>query len=147
LSNDATANLDANVRTANFTNTGTATIGGTTDVTFTLSGAGTTNFTGAATILYRSGNGTANFSDNSSISDVSGAGTLTIASGKSLSLSNNSFSGTLSGAGSIIKTGGTYLTLSGTGVDDYTGTTTVNAGKLTFNSAVTLVGQVTNDAT
>ena len=147
LSNDAIANLDANVRTANFTNTGTATIGGTTDVTATLSGNGTTNLTGAATIQYRTGNGTANFSDNSSIFDVSGAGTLTIASGKSLSLSNNTFSGTISGAGSIIKTGGTYLTLSGLGVDNYTGTTTVNAGKLTFTSAVTLAGQVTNDAT
>ena len=147
LRNYATTNLDANVVTANLENTGTATIGGTTSVTGTLSGNGTTNLTGAATIQYRTSNGTANFSDNSSIFDVSGAGTLTIGSGKSLSLSNNTFTGTLSGAGSIIKTGVTYLTLSGTGVDDYTGTTTVNAGKLTFDSAVTLVGQVTNDAT
>ncbi len=147
LNNYATTNLDANVVTVDILNTGIATIGGTTSVTGTLSGNGTTNLTGAATIQYRTGNGTANFSDNSSIFDVSGAGTLTIASGKSLSLSTNSFSGTISGAGSIIKTGGTYLTLSGLGVDNYTGTTTVNAGKLTFNSAVTLVAQVTNDAT
>ncbi|MCX6921277.1 MAG: autotransporter-associated beta strand repeat-containing protein [Verrucomicrobia bacterium] len=147
LRNYATTNLDANVRTANLENTGVVTIGGTTDVTGTLSGNGTTNLTGAAAIQYRTGNGTANFSANSSIFDVSGAGTLTIASGKSLSLSNNTFSGTISGAGSIIKTGGTYLTLSGLGVDDYTGTTTVNAGTLNFSSAVTLVAQVTNDAT
>ena len=147
LSNNATTNLDADVRTANLENTGTVTIGGMTTVTGTLSGTGTTNLTGTAAIQYRSGNGTANFSANSSIFDVSGAGTLTIASGKSLSLSNNTFSGTISGAGSIIKTGGTYLTLSGLGVDNYTGTTTVNAGKLTFDSAVTLVAQVTNDAT
>ena len=145
LTNRATTNLDANVVTFDLLNTGTTTIGGTTSVTGTLYGDGTTNFTGSAAINYRSGNGTANFSDDSSIFGINGGGTLTIAAGKSLTISYGDFWGTISGAGSIIKNLNSDLFLNGTNVANYTGTTTVNAGVLKFDSAVSLAGQVTND--
>ena len=128
------------------TNDGSVSFGATATIT-TLHGSGTTNFAGLAQVTNRDDNGTANFADDSSISNVANGGSLTIAFGKTLTLSNGSFSGSLSGQGSIVKNSGSSLLLSGANVDGYLGDTTVSGGALVFDTASTLAGQVTNNAT
>ena len=132
--------------TSQIENNGTANFGSASSI-WSLWGTGTANFTGAAQIQYRTGYGTANFAENSNIWSLYGDGSVTIASGKTLTLSTNYFWGSLSGDGSISKITGDTLVLGGSNVDGYLGSTTVNAGILVFDTAATLAGQVTNDAT
>ena len=119
---------------------------GTTTLSTGLNGSGTTSFTGSAAVNLRAGTGTQNFFQNSSVTTLNGSGTVSIDTAKSLTISDGTYTGIIQGA-NVIKTSAGTLTLSGTGVDNYTGTTTVNAGTLVFDSAVTLTAQVTNDAT
>jgi autotransporter-associated beta strand protein len=135
----------ANV-TSQFENNGTANFGSTSSI-WSLWGTGTANFTGAAQIQWRSGSGTQNFAEDSNIWSLYGDGSVTIAAGKTLTLSTSNFWGSLSGDGSISKITGDTLTLGGSNVDGYLGSTTVNAGTLVFDTDVTLAGQVTNNAT
>ena len=128
------------------TNDGNVNFGAAATIT-NLYGSGTTNFAGLTQISNRSGNGTANFSDDASIASIADNGTLSIVLGKTLTLSNGSFSGSISGQGALNKTTGNTLTLAGSNVDGYQGVTTVNAGTLVFDTDVTLLGRVTNDAT
>ena len=140
-------NVTGNATITNYIdNSGTANFGSTSTI-WSLFGSGTANFTGASQIANRSGNGTANFAADSSISNVSGDGSLTIASGKTLTISSGSFSGSVSGQGALAKNSASTLTLGGSSVDGYLGSTTVNDGALVFDTDVTLVGQVTNNAT
>jgi len=132
--------------TSQFENNGTANFGSTSSI-WSLWGTGTANFTGTAQIQYRGGYGTQNFAENSNIWSLYGDGSVTIASGKTLTLSTNYFWGSLSGDGSISKITGDTLVLGGSSVDGYLGSTTVNDGALVFDTDVTLVGQVTNNAT
>ena len=127
------------------TNDGNVNFGAAATIT-NLYGSGTTNFAGLTQISYRNGNGTANFSDDASIASIADSGSLSIAFGKTLTLSSGSFSGSISGQGALNKTTGNTLTLSGSNVDGYQGVTTVNAGTLVFDTDVTLSGRVTNDA-
>ena len=136
---------NANI-TSQIENNGTANFGSTSTI-WSLWGSGTANFAGAAQIQYRTGNGTANFADDSNVWSLYGDGSVTIASGKTLTLSTNYFWGSLSGDGSISKITGDTLVLGGSNVDGYQGSTTVNAGALVFDTASTLAGQVTNNAT
>ena len=136
---------NANI-TSQIENNGTSNFGSTSTI-WSLWGSGTANFAGAAQIQYRTGNGTANFADDSNVWSLYGDGSVTIASGKTLTLSTNYFWGSLSGDGSISKITGDTLVLGGSNVDGYLGSTTVNAGALVFDTASTLAGQVTNNAT
>ncbi len=87
-----------------------------------------------------------NFSDT--VGSVAGAGSITLGSGTLTAGWDNTsttFSGVISETGSLIKTGSGTLTLSG--ANSYTGTTTVNAGTLRSgaanvlpNTAVTVSG-------
>ncbi len=140
-------NVTGNANISNYLeNNGTANFGSASTIA-SLFGSGTANFTGASQIANRSGNGTANFADDSSISNVSGNGSLTIANGKTLTISSGSFSGAVLGQGALTKNSAGTLSLVGPNVDLYQGSTTVNAGILEFDTAATLAGQVTNDAT
>ncbi|WAC24088.1 autotransporter-associated beta strand repeat-containing protein [Blastomonas sp. SL216] len=74
--------------------------------------------------------GGVNFSGTDGIKNLQGSGTL-INSGATTRILGGSFSGSLSGTQNIISTG----TLSLSGTSDFTGTTTVQSGKLTVSSA------------
>ena len=81
------------------------------------------------------------------LDDVDGGGNITLGDGNLTinNRTNSTYSGVISGSGSIIKTGSTALTLEG--ANTYTGTTTINAGKINVgvdsalpSTAVTLSG-------
>ncbi|NBX01020.1 hypothetical protein EBR11_00565 [bacterium] len=116
-----------------------------------LSG-GQTTFAGSSTTITSLSGGPATittFNGNATIDSVTGTGTLSISSGKSLSIKQGTFSGTISGNGSLVLAGDSSqtLTLSGTNVDNYTGTTTVsNGGIVEYTSNVTLAGQFINNS-
>ncbi|MGN7612430.1 autotransporter-associated beta strand repeat-containing protein [Magnetococcales bacterium HHB-1] len=78
--------------------------------------------------------GTLNLSSNETIGNLSGSGAITLNS-NTLTINQSSadeFSGGISGSGSVIKQGSETLTLSGT--NTYTGTTTVSAGALVLDN-------------
>lgn len=116
-----------------------------------LSG-GQTTFAGSSTTITNLSGGPATvttFNGNGAIDSVTGTGTLSVSTGKSLSIKQGTFSGTISGNGSLILNGDSSqtLTLSGTNVDNYFGTTTVSSGGIVdYTSNVTLAGQFINNS-
>jgi fibronectin-binding autotransporter adhesin len=77
------------------------------------------------------------------IGDLSGTGNITLAA-NTLTVNqgtNQTYAGIIDGTGGLIKEGASALTL--TGVNTYTGATTVNAGTLSFNAINTGVSAVT----
>jgi autotransporter-associated beta strand protein len=131
LSFNSTANVTIS---QNMTGTGNLTKSNTN--TLTLSGAGT-NFSGLTTINA----GTLAISNNMTIGAIAGAGNMTIGSGFTLttnSSTNSTFSGVISSSGALMKNGTSTLTLSGN--NTYSGTTTINAGTLEIASTGLLGG-------
>ncbi len=113
----------------------------------TLSGSGTISNSGTVSALTVSGSGnTLNLATGNSTGNIANSGALTISPGSS----NITYSNAISGTGSITKTGSGRLEL--TGVNTYSGTTTVSAGELKVNgsassSAVTVSSGATISGT
>ena len=102
--------------------------------TMTLSGANT--FTGATTVT----SGTLEVAGSGVLGGGNYGSSITVGSGGMLKLStdaNQTLSGALSGAGDLVKQGTGTLTLSGT--NSFTGTTTASAGVLVLNSSGTAI--------
>lgn len=120
------------------TGTGTLTLSGANTYTgaTTINGgtlqAGAENTLSSASAVTVNSSGTLDlhgFSQN--VASIAGTGTITLGSGTLTVSGNNSstiFSGSISGSGGLAKTGTGTLTL--TGVNNYTGTTTVTRGVL-----------------
>ncbi len=140
----------------NITGAGNVTINGAGNATTNITG-GSSNFTGTTTVssgtLRISGdnywsnasatavnNGaTLRLDGNQTIKNLSGGGTVNLfTGGKTLTVDSaggTSFTGTITGSGGLTKAGSSTFTLSGT--NNYTGATTVSAGTLMVNSALT----------
>lgn len=136
------------------------TIGGTGGLTKTGGGtftlAGVSSYSGATTVaegMLRAGNAGAFSSTsaftiaggamlglggfNQTIGSLAGAGAIDLGTGTLTTGANGtstSFSGSIGGTGGLVKNGAGTFTL--TGVNSYTGATTVNAGKLVVNGAL-----------
>ena len=109
------------------------------NLTAAISG-GTTTVGGVATIGTMSA-GTANLNGATSAITTLNGGTINLGSSTALTVSNGSTSGTITGGGSLIKTSGGTLTVSG--ANTFTGTTTVSAGTLNLG----VVNAINNSAT
>ena len=113
----------------NLTLSGTNTVanvtitGGTVDVTGTLADTAAVSVSSGA--VYK-------VSNTDTVGSITGAGFINLESDQTLSTGStaSTFSGTMRGAGSFEKVGAATLTLSG--VNNYTGTTTITGGTLTL---------------
>lgn len=106
----------------------------------TKTGAGSTTITGAndytggttisagTLIVTNVGNNLTDSTDLALPGDVANAGTLEFSN-----INNSTFAGVISGAGDLVKSNAGVLTL--TGVNTYTGTTTIDAGTLSIGAA------------
>ena len=114
-------------------NTGTLTLGAsqrlldTTAVSFDTTNTGGLTLGGAETIGSLAGG-------NSADSVTLGASTLTIGGNGDLTVQSTSFGGVISGAGSLVKSGIDTQVL--TGINTYTGNTTVSAGILKVDGSI-----------
>ncbi len=110
--------------------------GGATTVTgaagITTQNNGTTTVGGVATIGTLSG-GTANLNGATSAITTLSGGTVNLGASTALTVSAGTYAGGVSGGGSLTKAGSGTLTL--TGANSYTGSTTVSAGTLSLHAA------------
>ena len=94
-----------------------------------------TQTTGTLTDAIVVNNAALDINNSITIKRLSGTGTVDIAAGTSLAFgdaTNTTISGVISGTGSLVKQGTSVVTLSG--VNTYTGPTTINAGSLKFGA-------------
>lgn len=106
----------------------------------------TGNLPGASAVTVNAGSTLDLNSLNESVLSLAGAGGVTLGSG-TLTVNNTAaaiFSGVMSGAGSLVKFGIGTMTMSG--VNTYTGGTTINAGAISI-AAATGLGNATNSLT
>jgi autotransporter-associated beta strand protein len=88
--------------------------------------------------------GSVNLPTNGAITLTNSNGTPVVSSLVFNQTSNGTFGGAISGNGSVTKSGGSSLTLSG--INTYTGGTTIGAGTLVITNATSLPGNVTNNS-
>ncbi len=115
-------------------NAGTLNLGASNLSLATVTNAGTLNFTsttGSASLTSLSGAGSTAFSGNATISTLN-SGAVSIASGKTLTLDQGTSTGIISGAGSVSKSSANTLTLSGN--NSFSGGITISGGG-TVNAA------------
>ena len=143
---DYTLSADAGSLTVRLSGTnateGTITIGADTTLQLITTDERLSN----SVIIDNQADGTFDVDVNERIGRIGGAGAIDVASGKTLTFgdsTNTTISGVISGAGGLTKEGSSTVTLSGT--NTYTGTTTINAGsiKLGADSAITSGNAVT----
>lgn len=128
----------------------TATVSGTLNGPVTNSGAITLNgATSGSATLSQNASGTFNLAGfNATIRSLEGNGTIQLGAG-TLSLAGNSistsFGGAISGSGNLTKLGTGTLTLSG--LNSFTGLTTINLGSILLATGASLASPVQNNAT
>jgi fibronectin-binding autotransporter adhesin len=134
-----------------FTKTGTGTVVLSNHNTYTGTtaiSAGTLNVTGTlsdSTAVTVASGATYIVGANDTVASIAGAGNVTLAANLTAgSTPDTTFSGVMSGTGNFTKAGTGTLTLSG--ANDYSGTTTISAGQTILSGAGTL-GLTTNNLT
>jgi fibronectin-binding autotransporter adhesin len=124
-------------------NAGSVTTAATGNTTDTYFGTGSLTVNSGATLaLNRTYIGNALTLNNATVTAGNSfgstlAGSTTLAGNSTISVTGNlTISGNMTGSGGLIKTGSAVVPVSGT--NNYTGTTTINGGGLTFTKAVSL---------
>ena len=121
--------------TADFANAG-QTLGAVSNANATSNALNFSAASGTVTLASLSGSGNTTFGSNANIGTLSG-GTVNLGSSSALTVSDGTSAGSITGTGgSLTKTSAGTLTLSG--ANSYTGTTTVSAGVLNIQNATAL---------
>jgi fibronectin-binding autotransporter adhesin len=100
-----------------------------------IANSATVNVSGANARIAAMSGGSVNASAAGLVVTNFNGGNIAVSNGVTVGLRSGSSSGVISGAGGIAKQGATTLTLSG--VNTYSGATTVEAGKLIVNGSIT----------
>ena len=129
----------ANITSGNVTVTGAVNIGTIDYGAKPFTGSVTCNGSATVDTIY---SGTVNFNDNAAVTTLNG-GDITIGYKKVLTVQGGDSSDTISGFGSLLKTSANILTLSG--ANDYTGGTTISAGKI-IGDTTSVQGDIVNNA-
>ena len=113
---------------------GTTSLGGGSSKVVSISSAATVNVTGASTTVATLGGGTLNVDASGAVLTNYTGGSIGVSNSRTLAIQSGSSSGVISGAGSVNKTGAGTLTLAAT--NTYTGSTTIESGKLVVNGSI-----------
>ena len=123
---------------------GTTTIGGAGSTVSQISGTATVNVNAANASVASMSAGTLNVNASGAVVTNLTGGSIAVSNGVSLGLRGGSSSGVISGSGGVAKQSTGTLTL--TGVNTYTGATTVETGKLVVNGSISSATTVQSGA-